>query len=162
MPDLGGMLKEEIRRLARKEVRTAIANLRKDNAMLKRVAADHKRRLAKVERENRQLMTDAVKPRKQALPASEDVVQSARITGKMIRGIRAKLKLSQADFAKLVAVNPQTVYQWERKQGRLVFRGNSKAAIVELRKLHPHEAQERLGKSGQGPKKQAKKRGKGR
>ena len=144
MPDLAGVLKEEIRRLARKEVRAAIANLRKDNAVLKRVAADHKRRLAKVERENRQLMTDAVKRREEALPASEDEVRSARITGKTIRGIRAKLKLSQADFAKLVAVSSQTVHQWERKEGRLTFRGNAKAAIVELRKLDRKEAQQRV------------------
>ena len=162
MPDLAGVLKEEIRRLARKEVRTAIANLRKDNAMLKRVAADHKRRLAKVERDNRRLMTDAVKRREKALPAGEDEAQGARITGKMIRGVRAKLKLSQADFAKLVAVNPQTVYQWEHKEGRLTFRGNAKSAIVEVRKLNAHEAQDRLAKLEQGPKKKTRKRMKGR
>ena len=156
MPDLAGVLKEEIRRLARKEVRAAIAKLRKDNALLKRVAADHKRRLARVERDNRQLMTDAVKRRKEALPSTEDEVQSARITGKMIRGIREKLKLSQADFAKLVAVSPQTVYQWERKQGRLVFRGNAKAAIVEVRELDRKEAQQRLEKLQEEPTKKTR------
>jgi DNA-binding transcriptional regulator YiaG len=62
----------------------------------------------------------------------------------MIRSIRAKLNLSQAEFAALIGVNGQSVYQWEHKEGRLTFRGNTKAAIVALRKLNRKEAQQRL------------------
>jgi len=149
MPDIAKVLKEEIQRLARKEVRAATANLRKDNVALKRTVVDHKRRLAKLERDNRQLMTDAAKRRKESLAVSEVEVQSARVTGDMIRGIRTKLKLSQADFGKLAGVNPQTVYQWEHKEGSLSFRGNAKAAIVALRKLDRKEVQQRLEALGE-------------
>ena len=141
MPDIARVLKEEIQRLARK---AAVAYLRKDNAMLKRVAADHKRRLATLERENRLLTADAQRRRKQGMQVTDSEVATARITAKMIRATRGKLSLSQADFAELVGVNAQTVYQWEHKEGRLSFRGDAKAAIVVLRKLNRNEARQRL------------------
>ena len=62
----------------------------------------------------------------------------------MIRSIRARLKLSQADFAALVNVSPQSVLQWEHKEGRLAFLGQTKAAIIEVRKMKVREAKRRL------------------
>lgn len=144
MPDIARVLKEEIQRLARKESKAAVASLRKDNAMLKRAVADHNRRLAKLERENRLLLAEAQKRRKQSMQVTGDEVDKARITAKMIRAIRAKLHLSQAELAALLGVNAQTVYQWEHKEGRLNFRGDAKAAIVDVRKLDKKEAQQRL------------------
>jgi len=144
MSDIAKVIKEEIRRLARKEARAATAGLRKDSAALKRAVADHKRRIAKLERDNRGLVIEANRRRKEAVQVTDDEVESARITAKMIRAIRAKLGLSQAQLAQLLGVNSQTVYQWEHKQGRLSFRGNAKAAIVEVRKLDRKEAQKRL------------------
>ncbi len=144
MPDIARVLKEEIQRLARKESKAAVINLRKDNAMLKRVAADHKRRLAKLERENRLLLSEAQKRRKQSMQVADGDVDKARISAKMVRSTRDKLALSQADFAKLVGVSTQTVYQWEHKEGRLSFRGNAKTAIVAVRKLNRKEAQQQL------------------
>ena len=144
MPDIARVLKEEIQRLARKEARAATASLCRDMVVLKRTATDHKRRLSKLERDNRQMVAHAEKRRKESLSASEDEIQSARITGKMIRGIRARLKLSQAHLAMLVGVNPQTVYPWWHKEGRLNFRGDAQAAIVAVRKLNQIEAQQRI------------------
>ncbi|MCH7908399.1 MAG: helix-turn-helix domain-containing protein [Candidatus Hydrogenedentes bacterium] len=144
MPDIARVLKEEIQRLARKESKMAVANLRKDNAMLKRVAADHKRRLAKLERQNRLLLSEAQKRRKQSMLVADGDVDKARITAKMVHATRDKLRLSQADFAKLVGVSTQTVYQWEHKEGRLSFRGNAKTAIVAVRKFNRKEAQQQL------------------
>ena len=144
MPDIARVLKEEIQRLARKESKMAVANLRKDNAMLKRVAADHKRRLAKLERQNRLLLSEAQKRRKQSMLVADGDVDKARITAKMVHATRDKLRLSQTDFAKLVGVSTQTVYQWEHKEGRLSFRGNAKTAIVAVRKFNRKEAQQQL------------------
>ena len=144
MPDIARVLKEEIQRLARKESKAAVANLRKDNAMLKHVAADHKRRLVKLERANRLLLSEAQKRRKQSMLVTDGEVDKSRITAKMIRATRDQLSLSQADFAELIGVSAQTVYQWEHKEGRLSFRGNTKAAIVAVRKLNRQEAQQQL------------------
>ena len=140
MPNIAKALKEEILRLARKEAKAATAGLRKDNADLKRTTADQRRRIAKLERHNRRLVIEANRRRKEAVQVTDDEVESARITAKMIRAVRAKLGLSQAQLARLLGVNSQTVYQWEHKEGRLSFRGNAKAAIVAVRKLDRKEA----------------------
>lgn len=144
MPNIAQVMKAEIVRLAKKEVKASTAKLRKDNADLKRRMAEHKRRIAKLEKDNRGLVGEATRRRKESLSVSDDEVQKARITAKLIRSIRKKLKLSQAELAKLVGVSSLCVYQWEHKQGRLTFRGASKASIVEVRKLSPAEARERL------------------
>jgi DNA-binding transcriptional regulator YiaG len=144
MPNIAKVLKDEMQRLARKEVKAALAKLQKDNATLKRVAADHKRRLLTLERANRRLLKYASKNQDEAVNVKDEEIGKARVTAKMIRSIRAKLNLSQAEFAALIGVNGQSVYQWEHKEGRLTFRGNTKAAIVALRKLNRKEAQQRL------------------
>jgi len=144
MPDIARVLKEEIQRLARKEARALTSTLRKDGARLKRVAADLKRRVSKLEGDNRRLVAEAQRRRKEGMQTTDTEVERARITAKMVRSIRAKLNLSQAELAKLLGVNSQTVYQWEHKEGRLNFRGNAKAALVAVRKLDRGEAQKRL------------------
>ena len=140
MPNIATVLKEEIRRLAKKETKAATMKLQKDNAKLKRTAADLKRRVAKLERDNKQLVADAQERRRESMKAESPETEKARISAKMIRSIRKRLKLSQEAFAKLAGVTPMTVYMWEHKKGRLVFRGNSKAAIIELRKMKKREA----------------------
>ncbi|HOX08899.1 MAG TPA: hypothetical protein PK280_21065 [Planctomycetota bacterium] len=59
MPNIGALLKEEIRRLAKREARSLMASLRKDNARLKRTAAQFKRSLAALERNTRRLVAEA-------------------------------------------------------------------------------------------------------
>lgn len=144
MPNIGVMLKDEIRRLARKEVKEATAKLHKSNVLLKRAVADHKRRIADLERQNKQLLAEAESRRAKTLKASDTEVGRARITGDMIRRTRAKLRLSQSELAKLLGVSGQSVYQWERKGGRLQLRGGTKAAVVEVRTLGAREAKRRL------------------
>lgn len=144
MPNLAKVLKDEIQRLARKETRAATARLRKDNTALKRVIADHKGRLAILEKDNRRLLSYMQESREGSIKASDEEIQKARITAKMIRRLRDKFGLSQAELALLLNVNPQTVYQWEHREGRLSFRGDAKAAIIELRKLTAIEVASRL------------------
>ena len=144
MPDIAKVLREEIQRLARKEVKGAIGGLRKESVTLKRSVAEHKRRIAKLEQDNRKLLAKAARRQAEVLEVTGDEVEKARITAKTITGIRAKLGLSQAELAKLLGVNSQTVYQWEHKEGRLDFRGDAKARIIEVRKLGARQARERL------------------
>lgn len=108
------------------------------------MAADHKRRLVILERDNRRLMKDAQKHQNVDIQPEEQEIDKARITSKMIRAIRAKLNLSQAEFAALAGVNAQSVYQWEHKEGRLSFRGNTKAVIVALRKMNRKTARQKI------------------
>lgn len=144
MPNVAQVLKEEIRRVAKSEMRQELTKLRKDNAALKRTLADHKRRLATVEKHDRQLVADLESRRSVTVKASDEEVTKARITGRMILSIRKKFGVSQADFAKLIGVTPVSVFLWEKKGGRLQLRSGSAAAIVAVRKLKVKEARERL------------------
>lgn len=144
MPNIAKILRDEIQRLARREAKAAAAPLKKDNADLKRAVADLKRRTVQLERAGKRFVSQAEKVEKTAPPAAEDDVSKARITAKMVKSIRARLGVSQADFAKLVGVSRLTVYQWEAKKGRLQFRGNGKAGIVAVRHVTKAEAKKRL------------------
>ena len=134
MPNIQEVLRAEIQRLARREIKTAITGLKKDNVTLKRTVADHKRRLVQLERDNKRLLGQAMKLRETAAKPAENEVQKARITAKMIRSIRGRLGLSQAAFAEILGVHQVSVYEWERKEGRLTFRNpETKTEIVRLR-----------------------------
>ena len=82
---------------------------------------------------------------KQAAKAPANEADKARITAKMIRSVRERLGISRDGFAKLVGVSPNSVYLWENKEGRLQFRGDTKARIVALRKMTKAETQRQLG-----------------
>lgn len=147
MPNIAKILRDEMQRLARREVKMATAPLRKDTIALKHAVADQKRRVALLERDNKRLVRQTEKTAKGvSVRPGDDDVSKARITAKMIRSIRSRLGVSQADFAKLVGVSGQSVYQWERKPGRLSFRGDAKASVVRVRKLTKAEAKKQLGK----------------
>lgn len=144
MPDFAKALKEEIQRLARKEVKQEAAALKKENIALKRRVADLNKRLDRLEKKNRKVIK-AVSPQieqAEASPSSE--VDSARISAKMIRKLRDKWDITQGDMALLLGVSPQSVYQWERKEGRLNLRREPKAAVVAIRDMGKREVMQRL------------------
>lgn len=147
MPDIAKVMKEEMQRLARKEIKAVLGALQKELAVLKKAASAQNRRIAALEKENRRLSRGAEKGRAAKPEAAGDAVGAVdrtRVTAKMVRALRARLGLSQADFARLVGVNGQSVYMWEHKEGRLTFRGDTKARIVAARKLTKKEARLQL------------------
>lgn len=139
MPNIAKMLKDEIQRIAKHEIKQAITTLRRDNIALKRMSADLKRRLAQLESINKRLVAkaEAIHPKVEVSGSDET---KARITGKIIRSIRSRLGLSQNAFAKLVGVSSQAVIKWEHKDGRLKFRGDTKQRIVAIRNIGKREA----------------------
>ena len=157
MPNIGALLKEEIRRLAKKEARSLMAKIRKDSAKLKRTAAEHKRRLAVLERDNHRLVAEADVRLTQGVKASPEELATARVGAARVRALRKRLRLSQAEFGQLLGVSLSTVFLWESKQGRLNLRDKTKAAIVAARKLSAKEAKRKLELMA--PKAVAKKKG---
>ena len=144
MPNIAALLKDEMRRIASREVRATIAGLKKDNVRLKRTVADHKRRLAELERTAKRLESETAPIRTEAARPAQEELQKARITARFIKNLRKRLGLSQAQLAKLLEVSPQSVFSWEHKEGRLTLRDGTKAAIVQARKLGAREARKRL------------------
>jgi DNA-binding transcriptional regulator YiaG len=74
--------------------------------------------------------------------------KKARFTSKGILALRKKLRLSQADFGKLLGTTPGAVHLWEKKVGALNLREKTKAAILSVRGLGAREAKEKVKEIG--------------
>jgi len=140
MADIAGVLREEILRLARKELRKqtvafkrASAQYRRDIAEMKRKLSDLQRRLGPIEK---QIARTAAPP----VPQGES--DGVRFTAKGLRSQRKRLELSAADFGKLVGVTGQSIYSWEREMSRP--RKQQVARIAAIRHLGKREALARL------------------
>ena len=157
MPNIGSLLREEIARLSRKEIRRQVTPLRKiawhsrlEIAALKRRLADADKRLALL----------AKQQSRQPAPVADsaDGGKQIRFVAKGLRSLRTRLGLSAEGLAKLIGVSAQSVYNWETKKA--VPRKEQMAAIVALRSLGKREVQARLeGLAAKpAPKKTTKKR----
>jgi len=140
MPNIASVLKDEILRLARKEVRTATEGLKKagaayrsDIASLKRQVATLQKQLARGEKK-RAAGPEQVEP-------SEDASR-IRFSAKRLARQREKLGLSAADMGLLLGVSAQTVYNWEAEKSRP--RATQLAAIAALRGIGKRQVKARL------------------
>jgi len=142
-------LKAEIARISKREARSATQGIGKSNTWLRKTVADLKKRLVLLEKENKHLAA-AVKKYQVESPQESDQEASskARLTSRGIRSLRRKLRLSQADFGKLLGTTPHAVYLWEKKTGALNLRDKTKAAILSIRGLGAREAKEKLAELG--------------
>ena len=108
MPNFATALKDEVRRLARKEIRAEIAATRKASAQYRRDIAALKRQVAEQSRK----ITDLKRASKRT--GSVDAETVARFSPKWLQSHREKIGLSAADYAALLGVSGQTVYNWEK------------------------------------------------
>lgn len=140
MANIAGVLREEILRLARKELRQqtsafkrASAQYRRDIAALKRRISDLQRRLAPIERQA---------ARTSPAPVAAGDADGVRFTAKGLRSQRKRLALSAADYGKLVGVTGQSIYSWEQETSRP--RKQQVIRIAAIRHLGKKEARSRL------------------
>ena len=145
MSNVAKVLKAEIARISKREAKSATQGIGKSNTWLRKTVADLKKRLVLLEKENKHLVA-AMKKHQLAQPekADQEEGKKARFTGRGIRALRKKLRLSQADFGKLVGTTTGAVYLWEKKDGPLSLRDKTKAAILSVRGLGAGEAEEKL------------------
>ena len=149
MSNVVKVLKAEIARISKKEAKSATQAIGKSNTWLRKTVADLKKRLMLVEKENKRLVA-AMKKYQVAQPEKieQEEGKKARFTSRGIRALRKKLRLSQADFGKLLGTTSHAVYLWEKKIGALNFRDKTKAAILSIRGLGAREAKEKLKEFG--------------
>jgi DNA-binding transcriptional regulator YiaG len=144
MPKLAEVLRGEIIRISRRETRTATAGLREAKVKLTKTVADLKRKIAKLQGENKWLMAAERKRLAQKPEIAPEITKKARLTSKGIRRLRKRLALSQAELAKLLGISTQTVHMWETKKGPLRLRGNTLAALLSAREMGAREAKRRI------------------
>lgn len=142
MPNFGSVLKEEVVRLCRKELRKEIGPIRKINATHRHHLAALKRQLAEAQRRVQQLERQAEKAgTSRPQPVTDRPI---RFVAKGLRSMRQKLGLSAADLARLLQVSEQSVYNWEAK--KTTPRREQVQAIAALRGLGKREARAQLEK----------------
>ena len=152
MPNIAAVLKEEIIRLARKEVRSQTGALKKASAQYRKDIAELKRRESNLRRKLTVLEKQVLKgtPSQRA----ETGAQGARFTAKGLYSQRKRLGLSAADYGKLVGVTGQTIYSWESGTSRP--RKQQVARIAVLRGIGKREARTRLEQPAGGSRKKTK------
>ena len=145
MPNIAAVLKDEIARIARKEVRAQTEDFKKSSAQYRAHIAALRRRVDELEKQLKRVGKTAARGRAQA-PQEDDESTGTRrrFSATRLAAQRRKLGLSAADFAALLGVSGQSVYKWEHGESRP--RARQLEAIAALRGIGKREAQERLEK----------------
>jgi ribosome-binding protein aMBF1 (putative translation factor) len=140
MPNIGALLKQEIARLSRKEVRSEVLATKKASAQHRRHIAALKRQVATLEREL-SVLRRRVNDRAPAAAAPAGR-QHVRFVAKGLKSHRDRLGMSAAEYGKLIGVSAQSIYNWE--QGHARPRSGQLGRIAALRSIGKREAQGHL------------------
>jgi DNA-binding transcriptional regulator YiaG len=137
MPNIANILKSEISRVARKEVRAEVSGLKKGVSGHRSEIAALKRRLLELEQQLRQLGKTAARP-PPAAAEDQAAPDARRFSAKGFASQRRRLGLSAPDFGLLLGVSAQSIYNWE--EGKVRPRGAHLPAIAALRNLGKKQA----------------------
>ena len=142
MPNLAVTFRQEITRLARREIRSQTQGLRKASAQFRKDIAELKRHASKLKSEvarlERRIGKDVAPKMTEADPAK------IRFSAKSVISQRSSLGVSAADYGKLIGVTAHTIYKWEHGTSRP--RRAQLSAFASIRRLGRKEALARLAR----------------
>ena len=131
MPNIASVLKGEIARVARKEVRGETRNLKSSSTQYRSDIVALKRRVLALERQLKGLSKAAA--RKSLAITPVDPASTLRFSAKGLATKRRRLGLSAADMAALLGVSAQSIYKWE--EGKARPRTSQLPAIAAVRSM---------------------------
>jgi DNA-binding transcriptional regulator YiaG len=137
VPNIASVLKEEIARIARKEVRSETETLKKTSGQYRSDIAALKRRVVALEK-----LVASLGKTKPSAPKSPEQSSPMRYSAKGLTAQRQRLGLSGPEIALLLGVSAQTVYNWESGKSRP--RQQQMAAIAAVREMGKRDATTRL------------------
>lgn len=140
MPNIASVMKDEIVRLAKKEVRKEAEGLKKSSAQYRSDIAALKRQVAALEKQVARLGKNG--PKKATVEVEGESSTKFRFSAKRLAAQRQKLGLSAGDMGTLIGVSAQTIYNWEA--GKTRPRQSQLAAIAAVRKLGKKAIQAQL------------------
>ncbi|QKO20542.1 DNA-binding transcriptional regulator [Rhodoferax sp. BAB1] len=142
MANIASLLKSEISRIARKEIRAETETLKKASAQYRSDIAALKRHLAEQDR-----LIAKLRKHKPAAAANDKAEEASQLRFRAdgFASLRKKLGLSAADMGKLLGVSLQTIYQWEKGQSKP--RASQLQGIAEVRKLGKRSVAARLSEN---------------
>ena len=138
MPNIAQVLKSEIARIARREVRAEVLALKKAVAAQRTLLAALKRRNAELERAVRQQAPRRGRANAAAPLGGDGASELQRFSAKGLAAHRRRLGLSAAECGLLLGTSAQTVRNWE--EGKVRPRARHLPAIAALRALAKREA----------------------
>jgi DNA-binding transcriptional regulator YiaG len=141
MSNIASVLKEEISRISRKEIKKETATLKKSSTTHRSEIAALKRRVQELERHLRR----ASRGGESAVPAAaneDSVSPGTRFSARSMASQRKRLGLSAAECGLLIGASAQSVYNWE--EGKARPRAQHLPAIFALRNLGRRQANEIL------------------
>jgi DNA-binding transcriptional regulator YiaG len=141
MANIASLLKSEISRVARKEVRGETAGLKKAISSYRSEIAALKRRAQALEAQVRRLGKAAARSAP-AEAADEAPARAQRFSPKGLASQRKRLGLSAQDCGLLVGASGQSIYNWE--DGKARPRAKHLQALAALRGMGKKDAAARL------------------
>lgn len=143
MPNIASILKAEISRVARKEVRAEIETLKKASVAHRASIAELRRQVNALENELRRFAKATTRTVPATGPDHEGPASTKRrFSATRLVAHRVKLGLSAASYGQLVGVSGQTVYHWE--QGKARPRAGQLENLAAVRDMGAREIAERL------------------
>ncbi len=140
MPNIASVLKEEIARLVRRQLRGETESLKKASSRYRSEIAALKRRIEALEKLISHL--EKMAPKNVSPTADEESETKLRFKPQGVRAQRTRLGLSAREMGALVGVSAQTIYNWEA--GTTRPRAEQLAVIAAVRKMGKREVKARL------------------
>jgi len=138
MAKIEAIIKSEIVRLAKREVRKIAIPVGRDVRTLKSTVSQLRKAVLEIGRFVARQKA-VLEKEKGPLEASQEEATGTRLSPFLIRRLRRRLGISQRALATLAGVTVGAVYQWET--GKFKPRGEKKAFLVALRKLRRREVE---------------------
>jgi DNA-binding transcriptional regulator YiaG len=142
MPNIQTLLKSEIARIARKEVRAETERLKKSSISYRSQIAALKRSVAALEKQLARQRGASAAPAAGGEEEERAGGRGFRFSAKGLAAQRRRLGLSAREVALLLGVSSLSVYKWE--QGKARPRAKQMEAISQLRRMGKKEAAARL------------------
>jgi DNA-binding XRE family transcriptional regulator len=144
MSDMAALLKAEISRIARKELRAELEPIRKSSSLYRSSIAALRRKVETLEGQLARARRAGGNSSRVQPAADEDTQDGPKLRFRPdgFATLRQKLGISAAQMGQLIGVTGQSIYAWET--GKTRPRAGQLQAIAAVRKLGKREVMKRL------------------
>jgi DNA-binding transcriptional regulator YiaG len=150
MGKVGSIIKSEIERLAKREMRKVSVPLGRDVRSLKNKVSQLRKSVLSLERFTAQKQKE-LSNREIRLEAPPEEIKQSRFSPRLLQSLRKRLGITQKELAILAGVSLGAAHLWET--GKFRPKDNKMGVLLALRKLNRREVRELLnqkiaGKTG--------------
>ena len=150
MGKVGSIIKSEIERLAKREMRQVSVPLGRDVRSLKNKVSQLRKSVLSLERFTAQKQKE-LSNREIRLEAPPEEIKQSRFSPRLLQSLRKRLEITQKELAILAGVSLGAAHLWET--GKFKPKDNKMGVLLALRKLNRREVRELLnqkiaGKTG--------------